>query len=135
MATILLVGGDTALLEGLAQSLAAAGHRTHIATAATEAVESARLDPPLVGVLERDLVLRDASALHLQLLRGGALMLYRATGRDAPALSPVLQRAVMADLELPLERHRLLALVQRVVERVRVTGRDRRDTPPETRLV
>jgi DNA-binding NtrC family response regulator len=135
MATILLVGGDTALLEGLAQSLAAAGHRAHIAPTATEAVEAARLDPPLVGVLERDLVLRDASALHLQLLHGGARMLYRATGRDAPALSPALQRAVMADLELPLERHRLLALVQRVVERARVTGRDRRDTPPETRVV
>ena len=25
--------------------------------------------------------------------------------------------------------------VQRVVERARVTGRDRRDTPPETRVV
>lgn len=135
MATILLVGGDTALLEGLAQSLAAAGHRTHIAGATADAVEAARLDPPLVGVLERELVLRDTSALHLQLLRGGAFMLYRPTGQAAPGLSPMLERAVMADLELPLERHRLLALVQRVVDRARITGRDRRDTPPETRLV
>jgi hypothetical protein len=41
----------------------------------------------------------------------------------------------MAELTLPLERHRLLALIQRVEERARVTGRGARgtDTPPEQR--
>lgn len=135
MATILLVGSDTALLEGLSQSLAAAGYRAHIAATSSEAVDSARSDPPLVGVIERELAYHDPSALHVQLLHGGALILYRPTGSETQPLAPSLQRMVMADLELPLERHRLLALVQRVSERVRVTGRDRRQTPPESRAL
>ena len=45
-------------------------------------------------------------------------------------LPPTLQRAVLANITLPLERQRLVALVQHVAERVRTTGR-RRDTPPE----
>jgi hypothetical protein len=42
---------------------------------------------------------------------------------------------VMAELTLPLERHRLVALIQRMEERAQVTGRGRRgrDTPPDRR--
>jgi DNA-binding response OmpR family regulator len=135
MATVLLVGSDTALLEGLAQSLAGAGHRSHIATSGAEGLELSRAEPPLVAILDRELVAREVAALHLQLVHGGAIMLYRTTGSEAPTLPPGQQRLVMADLELPLERHRLLALVQRVDERVRATGRDRRHTPPESRAL
>ncbi len=133
MATILLVGGATALLEGLAQSLAAAGHRPRLAESITDAAELAESDPPLVAVLDRRIVEQDVSALLLQLAQGGAMLLYHPTSATVEPLSPVHQRAVMAELELPLERHRLLALVQRVDERVRATGRNRRLTPPESR--
>jgi hypothetical protein len=133
MALIVLVGSDTALLEGLAQSLAAVGHRSHLVSSMAEAVELSVEQMPLVALVERELVASDADALQLQLVQGGALMVYRPTHAAPTPLSPVLQRAVMADLELPLERHRLIALVQRVDERVRATGRNRRNTPPESR--
>lgn len=135
MAVILLVGSDTALLEGVSQSLAAAGHRSQLVDTVSEAVELSNETAPLVALVERELVMQDASALQLQLVHGGALMLYRPTDAPDTPLSPALMRAVMADLELPLERHRLLALVQRVDERARATGRNRRNTPPESRAL
>jgi len=49
-------------------------------------------------------------------------------------LAPALQRALLADLALPLERNRLLALVQHVEERARATGRRSHDTPTSTEL-
>jgi hypothetical protein len=88
-------------------------------------------------VVERGLAAADAAALRLPLAVGGATLLYRSGAEPAPddALSLAVQRLVMAELTLPLERHRLLALIQRVEERARVTGRGARgtDTPPEQR--
>ena len=72
-----------------------------------------------------------ADALGISLAPGGALVLYSVSGKGpAPVLPPALQRAVLANITLPLERQRLVALVQHVAERVRTTGR-RRNTPPE----
>jgi hypothetical protein len=57
------------------------------------------------------------------------VLLYR-TDESAPTiLPPVLQRLVLADLALPLERHRLLTLIQRIADRALATGR--RDGPSE----
>ena len=44
-------------------------------------------------------------------------------------LPSALVRLVLADLTLPLERNRLLALVHRVADRARVTGRETGETP------
>ena len=134
MATILLVGTDSPLLEGLSQSLAASGHQTHIALSLAEASESARAAPPLVAVVQRDLAANVAEMLRIPLAAGGTFVLFR-LGPDAPtpALGTALQRAVIADLALPLERHRLIALVQSVAERARHTGRGPTHTPPEDR--
>jgi hypothetical protein len=46
-------------------------------------------------------------------------------------MSPTLQRAVLADLALPLERNRLIALVQHVGERAKTTGRGFDDSSRE----
>ena len=85
----------------------------------------------------------------MQLAPGGAVVLFRSVGDDgrdasseqdgsggdatgaagaAPpaALPPALQRTTLAELALPLERHRLVALVQRVEERARRAGRGNR---------
>jgi DNA-binding NtrC family response regulator len=132
MATILLIGHDAALLEGLAQSLAGAGHRPRIAQTAAEGMETAELRPPLAVIVERRLALADPELLRIPMARGGALLLYRTDDTVAATLAPAQQRLVLADLTLPLERHRLLALVQRVDERVRATGL-RHPTPPEHR--
>jgi hypothetical protein len=50
----------------------------------------------------------------------------------APLL-PALQRSVLADLTLPLERHRLSALVTSLGDRAQATGRSMRPTPPDNR--
>jgi hypothetical protein len=70
--------------------------------------------------------------MQLPLARGGALLLYRSNVDTQPVpLAPALQRAALADLTLPLERHRLVALIQRVDERARATGRSRQKAPPK----
>jgi len=136
MAAILLIGTEESLLEGLAQSLAAIGHRARIVSGVAEGVEVAALAPPLVAVVERTIAIAEPNVLHLGLAHGGAMLLYRSQpDHTTPpaALAPALQRAVLADLALPLERNRLIALVQRVEERARATGAGRHDTPPEHR--
>jgi DNA-binding NtrC family response regulator len=135
MATILLAGDDPALLEGLVQSLVALGHSPSVALSLAEARETAaRGTAPLVLVVDRGFVDGTGTdVLGVPLAPGGTLVLYRTPGSSAVALSPPLQRAVLADLMLPLERNRLVALVQHVEERARATGRTPRHTPRETR--
>jgi DNA-binding NtrC family response regulator len=135
MATILLAGEDPALLEGLVQSLVALGHNPSVALSLAEARESAmRGNAPLMLVVDRCFVDGTGTeVLGVPLAPGGTLVLYRTPGSLAGgALSPPLQRAVLADLTLPLERNRLVALVQHVEERARATGRTPRHTPRET---
>ncbi len=131
MATILLVGTDVPLLEGLAQTLAAVGHNTRLASTLAEAMEVAAVEPPLVAVIERSLIQPMGDPLRIPLARGGTLVVYRPDGALAGPLPVALQRAALADLKLPLERHRLVALLQHVETRARTTGRDRIPTPPE----
>jgi hypothetical protein len=69
-----------------------------------------------------------AELLAIPLAAGGARLLYRAATVPLAPLLPALQRSVLADLTLPLERHRLAALVQSLGERARATGRDIRRT-------
>jgi DNA-binding response OmpR family regulator len=134
MTHVLMVGGDVALLEGLAQSLAALGHEPDVATSLAEARELALSDPPLVLVVNRALAgSAGAELLAIPLAAGGARLLYRTAAVPLAPLLPALQRAVLADLTLPLERHRLAALVQSLDERARVTGRTTRPTPPDNR--
>ena len=131
MATILLVGTDVSLLEGLAQTLAASGHNTRLAGTIAEAMEVASAEPPLVAVIERSLIQPKGDALRIPLARAGTIVLYRPDGATAVPLPVALQRAALADLRLPLERLRLTTLLQHVESRARTTGRDRLPTPPE----
>jgi ActR/RegA family two-component response regulator len=130
MATILLVGTDAALLEGLAQTLGSAEHRTVIADGLPEAVEVASAAPPLLAVVEARLAASGVDVLRIPLQPGGSLVLYRGMEEPRVALAAPVQRATLADLALPLERHRLVALVQHIETRCQHTGRGRRDTPP-----
>lgn len=131
MSSILLIGTDSALLEGLAQSLVAAGHQPRVASSLAEAAELASRETPLITIAERALLADDsAAAMGIPRLAGGALVLYRMIGDLEITLAPALQRSVLAELTLPLERQRLLALVQSVEGRAFATGRaSRRQTP------
>ena len=133
MAVILLVGLDAPTLEGLAQTLAAVGHTPLLASSIGEAAEVAAASPPLVAVLDREVAATSADAFRLPVARGGAIVLFRTTSDPHAPLAASLQRSVLADLSLPLERKRLVALVQHVEERARAAGHDRIETPPEHR--
>ena len=136
MTYVLLVGGDVALLEGLAQALATLGHTPGVARDLSEARQLASANPPLVLVVDRTLASSGgAELLSTPLAAGGARLLYRTAATPLAPLLPALQRAVLADLTLPLERHRLAALVQSVGERARLSGRTPRHTPPESRTI
>ena len=135
MTHVLLVGPDVALLEGLAQSLAAQGHDPIVASTLAEARDLALAEAPLVLVVNRALASSaGAELLRIPLAAGGARLLYRAATVPLAPLLPALQRSVLADLTLPLERQRLAALVQSLGARARATGRTMRPTPPENRI-
>jgi DNA-binding NtrC family response regulator len=126
MPSILLVGTDISLLEGLAQSLSAQGHTTRVAASFSEARELATSERPLIAVVERGMATESVGeVLGLSLAGGGALVLYRSADMATAAIPHVLQRHVLADLTLPLERNRLAALVQHVAERATAAGRGR----------
>jgi len=129
---VLLVGEDSALLEGLSQSFAALGYAPRVADSLHAARESAQKQPPIIAVVSGDLASDSpADVMAVPLASGGVIVLYHGTVDSRPVIAPSLQRAVMADLTLPLERNRLMALAQHVTERIRVTGRAQRRTPPE----
>ena len=134
MASILLVGPDAPLLEGLAQTLAAVGHRPQLALTIAEAVDLVAGSPPMVAVVERAQALT-GDGTRIPLVPGGMIVLYRLAGEANEPLPPSLQRLVLADLALPLERNRLVKLVQHVEERLMETGRGRMQTPPEHRAI
>ena len=123
MAKVLLVGSDPALLEGIVQSLDGLGHAAVVASSFAEAVDLAAADPPIVAVAERRLALDSPEVLRLPVAAGGALILYHLSGQDPIGLPLSLQRLILADLALPLERHRLAALIHSVEERARTVGR------------
>jgi DNA-binding NtrC family response regulator len=134
MTQILLVGTELALLEGLAQSFAALGFVPTVAQSVQEGREIAAQNPPLIAVISRVLASpASTDTLSIPLAPGGALVLFRVVGSPVATLSPTLQRVVLADLTLPLERNRLIALVQHVEERAKTTGRGYGETGEERR--
>jgi hypothetical protein len=123
MATILLIGTDGALLEGVAQLLAGSGHTTATAQTLSEGRALAALHQPLAVLVETGIALADPQGIPTPMARGGAVLLYRTDERPSTIIPPTLQRLVLADLALPLERHRLLTLVRCMADRALVTGR------------
>jgi hypothetical protein len=123
VAKVILVGDDVALLEGLGQTLIGFGHDVSFATTIAEAGSVNPGNSSALAVVSSD-ALRDAGiAATLPLTPGGALIVYGSSHDDRPFLPPKLQRATLAQLVLPLERHRLVALVKSFDNRSRSTGR------------
>jgi hypothetical protein len=129
---ILLVGRSPALLEGIAQSLAGTA-AVAVAHSLPEAEITFVTGRTAFVVAERSL-LEEASGQDF-----GARLVATATAlvtySEAPGatrhstFAPGLARLVVADLELPLERHRLKALAERILERARTSGRVADDPP------
>ena len=137
MALILFVGSDLALLEGLAQTLAAAGERVHLAQSLHDSELVAADDPPLVAIVERSLAFEAAGSgagmPNLTLAYGGTMVLYHGPDDAALPVPAALLRVTLADLTLPLERQRLVALVRTVADRARARGREHLPSQPESR--
>lgn len=134
---VILVGSDEALLEGLAQTFASGGMSPTVVPTIIDACEAAVDAAPIMVVMDREsAVSKPGDALSVPLLPGGSLVLYRAGGeREIVATPTVLRRAVMAELTLPLERNRLVAMATRAMERAVTTGRapTKRKEAPEIR--
>jgi hypothetical protein len=127
VATVILVGADIALLEGLAQTLLGLEHNVLFATTVGEAGVLANDNMPALTVVS-SASLEDAGlGATLPLSLGSALIVYGSSHGEQPFLPTRLQRATLAHLVLPLERHRLVALIQSFESRSRTTGRSMRD--------
>ena len=124
-ATVLLVGASASLLEGLAQMLGSAGHESIIGATISESIDAIGDRRPVVAVIERSLATTHLT--RLPLARGGAIVVFDTETRGEPLAGP-LSRMVLAELTLPLERQRLLALVQQMAERCAATDRISRQT-------
>ncbi|MFL5484255.1 MAG: hypothetical protein ACJ793_01365 [Gemmatimonadaceae bacterium] len=131
MAKVILVGADAALLEGLAQTLLGFGHHVLSAPTVSDARAALNGDLPTIAVISSEALEEGGIAATFPLTPGGALIVYGKTPAEKPFLPPKLQRATLAYLVLPLERHRLLALVQSFDSRSRTTGRSLSEEPAE----
>ena len=129
MAKVILVGTDVALLEGLAQTLVGFGHTVSFASTIAEAAGPLSDDLPALAVVSVQALEEGGFGMTLPLTPGGALIVYGTSHTDRPFLPTKLQRATLAHLVLPLERHRLVALVQSFESRSRTTGRSTREEP------
>lgn len=131
MALILVIGSDPALLEGVSQALGGAGHQVTVAHDVVEAIETLHHLRPLVAIVNRDHLVDGLSSSAVPLAKGGALITYRASDDDPRNASFTSRRAPLAELQLPLERQRLLALVKVVEDRARTCGH----TPEESEAI
>lgn len=129
MAKILLVGSDAALLEGLSQTLSGFGHEVCLATSMFEAPEACREGVPNIAVVSNEALAMPGAGALLPLSTAGALVVYTTQPTDRPTLPTRLQRATLGHVVLPLERQRLIALIQHFEIRARTTGRGRDDRP------
>jgi DNA-binding NtrC family response regulator len=131
VAKVILVGADAALLEGLAQTLIGFGHAVSFATTVAEAAGSLSQDLPALAVVSSQALEEGGIGMTLPLTPGGAIIVYGTSHHDQLFLPTKLQRATLAHLVLPLERHKLLALVQSFENRSRATGRSIREEPDD----
>lgn len=127
MASILIVGTDAPLLEGVAQTLVGAAHHVAIAKDIPEALETLQGKRPLIALVHCEELIARAQMLHTALAHGGALLAFHCDDDDRYTLPFNVKRTTLATLRLPLERQRLLALVKYIENRAHAAGRDSAD--------
>ena len=134
MALIAVVGPNAALLEGVSQTLVGAAHTAVIARDVHEAIETLRDSRPLVAIVDCDEMMKSQSSARIPLAPGGALICYHSDESERVRLPFELRRAALAELRLPLERQRLLALVRFVQDRAVAAGKSSLDDSPDSEL-
>jgi hypothetical protein len=126
VAKVILVGSDVALLEGLAQTLLGFGHEVLFAATIGEVAGALNEDQPAIAVVSCEALQNEDVGVTVPFTPGGAIIVYGKSHAEKPFLPTKLQRLTLAYLILPLERHRLIALVQSFDSRSKMTGRSRR---------
>ncbi len=112
-----------ALIEGVAQTLAAAGHRVTVAASIAGAITALSASRPLIALVDRSELFSDGTTFRIPLAQGGALIAFHADDSERVPLPFPIQRTMLAALQLPLERQRLVALIGNVEVRARAAGR------------
>lgn len=128
--SILIVGQDAALLEGVSQTFIGSGYKVIAARDTAEAFSSLRGSQPLVALVHSEELVGNAASLSSILSRGGALIAFHCDDEDKRVIPFKVKRSTLAELSLPLERHRLLALISHVESRARAAGRESADGDP-----
>ena len=129
MASILVVGPDAALLEGVAQTLVGAGHQVQTASDIPEALQSLGDNRPLLALVSCEELQGRGPMMQAMVAQGGAVLAFHCDDDDS-RLPYRIKRNTLAELKLPLERQRLLALVKYVENRARAAGRAAADQEP-----
>jgi hypothetical protein len=101
------------------------------ATDISQAVDSLLGVRPLVAVVDRAEIVKSGVAFRSSLAHGGAVLAYNGDDADETRLPFDLKRSVLAELRLPLERQRLLALIRSVEIRAYAAGRETGDSSAE----
>jgi hypothetical protein len=129
----LVLGASDALVEAIAQILSSADVRVRVARTLDDAEMLASHERPFLILVDRAWASEAYGPRLGEIVSssGAALIVYHAHDDAKPivAVSRALARLTLADLELPLERHRLLALASYVQARARESGRMHRDGP------
>ncbi len=124
MTSLLIVGTDSALIEGVAQTLTARDHQLFFARSLADALDAVGDARPLVILVERSAIDEIRMTLRVPLAPRGAFLVFHAEDTGPAPLPHRVQRATLAELELPLETQRLLALIRYVENRAHTLGAD-----------
>ncbi len=122
MTALLLVGTDYALIEGIAQMLSATDHQLFFAPSLADSLDTVGDSRPLVVLVERSAIDEIRMTLRVPLAQGGAFVVFHGESTTPVPLPGGVQRVTLAELELPLERQRLLALIRYVENRAQTVG-------------
>ena len=124
MTLVLIVGTNTPLIEGVAQILRARDHQLFFSPSLAESLDTVGELRPLVVLVERSAIDEIRMTLRVPLAPRGAFIVFHGEDTAPAALPHRVQRATLAELELPLERQRLLALIRYVENRAHILGAD-----------
>lgn len=127
---VLIVGGDPAVQEGVLQSVRASGLGAEGCADLPCAREAISDGPPVALVVHESLAGAIAELERRAHAPGGAVIVFHDSSEEQPRSTQSFSRSVIAELVLPLERARLVALLTHIVVRARATGRDRRGPEP-----
>ena len=131
MTSVLIVGTDTTLIEGISQNLNARGHQVFFSGSLADSLEAVGNVRPMIVLVARSAIDEIRMTLRIPLAQRGAFVVFH--GEDAPShpLPHRVQRATLAELELPLEMQRLSALIRYVESRAQALGWDCLDDSAE----